>query len=140
MILLDTNILSELMKPLPNEAVVAWVDSQPAATLFISAITRAEIELGIALLPEGQRKQTLYAAAQQMFRAFTGRCAAFEETAAGHYGQLVAQRIREGRPITVEDGQIAAIALTQRLKLATRNTRDFAGISNLELLNPWSVQ
>ena len=139
MILLDTNVLSELMKPVPEENVVRWVDDQLVNTLFISAITRAEIELGIALLPDGQRKQQISDAAQQMFAQFTGRCLVFGETAAVQYGQLVAARARNGRPITVEDAQIAAIALAGGLRLATRNEKDFADIPGLVVANPWKA-
>jgi predicted nucleic acid-binding protein len=137
MILLDTNVLSELMKANPDPTVVAWVDEQPTTTLFISAITRAEIELGIALLPEGKRKQKIMEAARRMFEAFSGRLLVFGESAAIEYGQLVAQRTRIGRPITVEDAQIAAIALARSLRLATRNVRDFMDIPNLNLTDPW---
>jgi predicted nucleic acid-binding protein len=137
MILLDTNVLSELMKPVPEEDVVRWVDNQLVNTLFISAITRAEIELGIALLPDGQRKKQISDAAQQMFAQFTGRCLVFGETAAVQYGQLVAARTRNGRPITVEDAQIAAIAMAGGLRLATRNEKDFADIPGLVVVNPW---
>lgn len=137
MILLDTNVLSELMKPVPEEDIVHWVDAQLVDTLYISAITRAEIELGIALLPDGQRKQRIADAAQQMFTQFSGRCLVFGETSAVQYGQLVAVRTRNGRPITVEDAQIAAIALAGGLRLATRNEKDFADIPGLVVVNPW---
>ena len=137
MILLDTNVLSELMKPAPEADVVRWVDDQLVNTLYISAITRAEIELGIALLPEGRRKQQIADTAQQMFTQFSGRCLVFGETAAAQYGQLVAARTKNGRPITVEDAQIAAIALAGGLRLATRNEKDFADIPGLVLVNPW---
>lgn len=139
MILLDTNVLSELMRPSPAAAVVAWLDAQPADTLYISAITRAEIELGLALLPDGRRKQQIVAAAQTMFALFAERCLVFDEAAAVHYGQIVAGRLRQGRPITVEDAQIAAIALARGLRLATRNTTDFADIPALVVLNPWPL-
>lgn len=139
MILLDTNVLSELMKPTPEAGVVGWVDDQLVETLYISAITRAEIELGIALLPEGRRKQQIADAAQQMFTQFSGRCLVFGETAAVQYGQLVAARTRNGRPITVEDAQIAAIALAGGLRLATRNEKDFVDIPGLVVVNPWTL-
>jgi hypothetical protein len=128
------------MKADPEPRVIAWVDEQPTATLFISAVTRAEIELGIALLPDGQRKQNIEDAAQRMFAAFSGRLLVFGELAAIQYGQLVAQRTKSGRPITVEDAQIAAIALAHGLRLVTRNVRDFRDIPNLSLTDPWHIQ
>lgn len=137
MILLDTNVLSELMRAEPNSHVIAWVDSQLESTLFTSAITRAEIELGIALLPEGNRKQTLMVLAQALFNKFPQRCLPFGEMAAAQYGHIVAHRLRLGRPISVEDAQIASIALANGLRLATRNERDFEEISNLTIINPW---
>ena len=139
MILLDTNVLSELMKANPNEDVVAWVDKQPTTALFISVITRAEIELGIVLLPEGRRKESIKEAAKSMFEAFSGRLLVSGDMAAIQYGQLVAHRIRNGRPITVEDAQIASIALVYGLRLATRNVRDFEDISDLSVINPWRL-
>lgn len=137
MMLLDTNVLSELMRPQPHAAVVDWVDNQLTSTLFTSAITRAEIELGLALLPEGKRKQTLVGLAQRVFDKFPQRCLAFEEMAAVHYGRIVASRVQIGRPISVEDAQIASIALANGLRLATRNEKDFEEIDNLQLINPW---
>ena len=139
MILLDTNVLSELMKPAPEVDVVRWVDDQLVETLYISAVMRAEIELGIALLPDGQRKEQIAIAAQRMFVQFAGRCLVFGETAAIQYGQLVAAHTPNGRPITVEDAQIASIALAGGLRLATRNEKDFADISGLVVVNPWTV-
>ena len=137
MFLLDTNVLSELMRPAPNSTVVDWLDQHPGSSLFISAITRAEIELGIALLPEGQRKVRIAQAAERMFGRFEGRCLVFGEMAAIEYGQLVAERTRHGRPITTEDAQIASIALVHGLQLATRNVKDFEGITSLTVVNPW---
>ena len=137
MILLDTNVLSELMRPQPNADVVRWVDNQLTSTLFTNAITRAEIELGLALLSEGKRKQTLTVLARDMFDKFPQRCLPFEEVAAARYGRIVASRIKIGRPISVEDAQIASIALANGLRLATRNEKDFEEIDNLQLINPW---
>jgi toxin FitB len=138
MILLDTNVLSELMRREPDPAALAWVDAQPRHQLHISAVTRAEIEFGIALLPEGQRKRGLQEAAQRMFAEFSGRCLPFDEKAAARYGELVAARVRAGRPISVEDAQIAATALTGGFVLATRNARDFTGIEGLALVDPFA--
>lgn len=138
MILLDTNVLSELMRREPHPLALAWVDAQPEHQLHISAVTRAEIELGIALLPEGRRRRGLEAAARRMFAEFPGRCLAFDEGASAYYGRLVAVRVRAGRPISVEDAQIAAIALAGGFVLATRNTGDFAGIDRLALIDPFA--
>jgi len=139
MILLDTNILSELMKPSPHAGVSAWVDARLETDLYICAITLAEIELGIALLPDSARRDTIAAAAQAMFDQFSGRCLVFGETAATQYARLVAHRRQLGRPIHVEDAQIAAIALAHGLRLATRNVKDFEHIPDLRTVDPWSA-
>lgn len=139
MILLDTNVLSELMRGTPDAAVVGWMDAQSPHHLHISAVTRAEIELGIALLPEGRRKHGLQLAAMRMFSEFSGRCLAFDQRAASYYAVLVAARVRAGRPISCEDGQIAAVALAGGLSLATRNMADFAGIDGLSLVDPFTA-
>lgn len=140
MILLDTNVLSEFMRLRPDAQLVAWLDAQVVEHVWVCAVTRAEIELGIALMPDGQRKQGLQLAASSMFiNEFGGRCLAFDEQAALRYAAIVASRIRLGRPISVEDAQIAAIALVHGLQLATRNERDFELIDGLAVVNPWSA-
>ena len=122
MILLDTNVLSECMRPAPAPVVVDWLDAQDPQRVWICAISRAEIELGIALLPEGKRKRGLRQAATTLFTLdFPGRCLSFDASAASAYAQLVAHRTQLGQPISVEDAQIAAIALATGLTLATRN-------------------
>ena len=139
MILLDTNVLSEFMRPQPAASVVAWLDEQPAGAVYTSAISRAEIELGLMLMPPSQRQEALSRAAWAMFdEDFAGRCLPFDEDAARHYARIVSARTRAGRPISVEDAQIAAIALAHRMPLATRNTTDFALIDDLEVVNPWT--
>jgi predicted nucleic acid-binding protein len=137
MILLDTNILSELMRADASQQVIEWLDQQAASALYISVITRAEIELGICLLPNGKKKDRLKVAAQDMFDEFSGRCLSFDEPSAVVYAQLVANRRALGRPVSVEDAQIASIALTHRLTLATRNISDFRFIDELAVINPW---
>ncbi|MES2360259.1 MAG: type II toxin-antitoxin system VapC family toxin [Pseudomonadota bacterium] len=138
MYLLDTNVLSELMRPAPSPALLAWVDGQAAQHLYICAITRAEIELGIALLPVGKRRSALHAQAQAMFdEDFAGRCLAFDEQCAPLYAELVSSRTHKGAPISVEDAQIAAIGLAHQKNLVTRNTADFEQIAGLKLINPW---
>lgn len=138
MILLDTNVVSEFMRPAPAVQVVAWLDAQAPGQVWVCAVTRAEIELGVALLPDGKRKLGLQTAAVAMFaEEFAGRCLPFDEAAATHCAAIVSLRYQRGRPISVEDAQIAAIALAHDLTLATRNEKDFDGIEGLSVVNPW---
>ena len=138
-ILLDTNVLSELMRPQPEPRVLGWFSAQAAQTRFvICAITQAEILLGIALLPAGKKRSALATAAQTLFeQEFRGLNLAFDENAAPAYAAIVSARSRSGAPISVEDAQIAAIASHHRVPLATRNTKDFAHVPGLVLINPW---
>jgi toxin FitB len=138
LILLDTNVLSELMRPRPQDRVVRWLDARPDTDFWITAVTASEIRVGIALLPDGARKSLLFDRAEQMLEdEFGTRCLPYDCEAAGVYPAIVAERRRMGRPITVEDAQVAAIALTAGLTLATRNTADFEGIRGLSLVDPW---
>lgn len=137
-ILLDTNVLSELMRTEPDEGVLAWFGRQQGTVLYTTAITRAEILLGIALLPAGKRRERLASAADLMFEEdFAHHCLPFDQGAAAEYALLVAARIRAGRPMSTEDGQIAAIALCHGMGLATRNGKDFEGIAGLAVINPF---
>lgn len=136
--LLDTNVLSELMRENPVPAVLDWFAGQAASQLHTSAITQGEILAGIAVLSAGKRRDALARAAQQIFKDdFRGRCIDFGGAAAEHYALVRAQRKHAGKPISTEDAQIAAMALAARLTLVTRNTKDFEGIDGLELINPW---
>jgi predicted nucleic acid-binding protein len=126
------------MRPKADPHLIQWIDHHPANELFISAITRGEIERGLNLMPRGKRRAARQAVAEGIFNVFAGRCLAFEEMAAIVFGRITAQRITSGRPISVEDAQIAAIALVHQLKLATRNVRDFENIEGLEVVNPWT--
>ncbi len=138
--LLDTNVLSELMRPAPAPEVLAWFAGQAADQLNTSVITQAEILAGIALLPEGQRRDALAVAAHGIFEEdFQGRCLDFGRRATAPYAMVRAQRQRDGRPIDTADAQIAAIALAHGLRLVTRNTKDFAGIEGLAVVNPWQT-
>jgi toxin FitB len=138
-ILLDTNVLSELMRPTPDPHVVGWLDAWPAGEVWISAVTVAEIRLGILRLPAGKRKTLLLDLAEQMFKEdFRDRCLPFDCEAAFEYAVIVDQRNRQGHPISVEDAQIAAIARTAELALTTRNNKDFSDIEGVTLLNPWT--
>ena len=141
-IVLDTNVLSELMRPQPSPAVLAWFAAQQRAgtPLLTSSVTQAEILLGIALLPAGRRRAALADAAAGLFAEDFGPsgCLPFDAAAAADYAALVAARTAAGRPVSTEDAQIAAITLSQGLALATRNGRDFAGMAGLDSHDPWA--
>jgi toxin FitB len=131
--------LSELMRPSPNRRVVKWVDARCDSDLWISAVTVAEIRLGLSLLPHGARKNLLLDLAEQMFAEdFSERCLPFDCDGALQYSFITSERNRQGHPISVEDAQIAAIALTSGFVLATRNVKDFTGIKGLRVVNPWA--
>ena len=136
-VLLDTNVLSELLRARPDSAVLAWFASQPANGLFVSAVTQAEMMLGAVLLPAGQQRQRLEQALEAMFlEDFAGRILSFDSKSAAEYAVVVATRRRADTPITQFDGQIAAIARSHRFGLATRNVSDFVGCG-LVVTNPW---
>jgi toxin FitB len=138
-IVLDTNVLSELMRSQPAAAVFAWVAAQPRAELYTTSVSKAEILYGIAALPDGRRRAALAVAAEAMFTDdFAGRVLPFDEEAAGHYAEIVAARRREGRPIEAFDAQIGATARVAGAELATRDVGDFAGCG-LTLVNPWEA-
>ncbi len=138
--LLDTNVLSELMRENPAPAVLDWFAGQAARLLHTSAVTQAEILAGIAVLPAGKRRDALARAADQIFRDdFLGRCIAFGSAAGEHYALVRAQRKHAGKPISTEDAQIAAIALATSMKLVTCNTKDFTQIDGLTLIDPWQT-
>jgi predicted nucleic acid-binding protein len=136
--LIDTNVLSELMRPAPAPQVLDWFAAQTPSQLHTCVITYAEILAGIALLPAGKRRDALAQAASQMFEIdFAGRCLDFNGQAVGRYAMLRAQRQQAGHPMDTADAQIAAIALAAKLQLVTRNTKDFAHTAGLTVVNPW---
>jgi len=138
MIILDTNVLSELMRPKPSPRVVEWVVKHPAAELFTTSITEAEISYGVELLTKGKRRKGLRAAGEAMFAEdLAGRILGFESDAARAFSRIAAHRRALGRPISHADAQIAAIAQIRRAKLATRNVADFVDCG-LEIVNPWN--
>ncbi len=137
MIILDTNVLSELMKPNPDNGVAAWVGGQPATELFTTSITEAEIFYGIELLTKGKRRDGLLAAAEKLFELdLAGRVFGFESDAARAFSRIAAHRRVLGKPIAQADAQIAAIAQVRRAKLATRDAADFVACG-LEIIDPW---
>jgi toxin FitB len=138
-IVLDTNVLSELTRQAPAPGVISWLDSLAAAEVATTAITAAELRYGVARLPGGRRKTELAAAVDEMLSDdFQGRVLAFDEVAAQRYADIVTARERLGRPIGMADAQIAAICRTADATLATRNTGDFGG-TGVELIDPWSL-
>jgi toxin FitB len=135
--LLDTNVLSELLKRQPDQRVVEWLASMPADDLFVSAVTEAEMMLGARLLPAGKRRAALEEALGGMFdHDFAGRILPFDRPAVTAYVEIVGQRRKIGRPISQFDAQIAATALCRELSLATRNTADFEACG-LHVIDPW---
>ncbi len=136
MILLDTNVLSELTKPTPSAHVVAWLnDNEPK--LALSAVTLAELRYGIARLPDGKRKSSLIRFWDTTRDRFKGRTFPFDERTAEIYGDIVAEAEKQGRRLNVADAQIAAIALAHRMSVATRNTGDFEN-TGVTVINPWT--
>lgn len=140
MIVLDTNVLSELMRSRPEPMVASWLGAQPTMSLFITAVTEAEILYGLALLPQGRRRDDLLAAARSLFdEEFAGRILPFDSDAAAAYSVIAADRRPAGRPISQFDAQIAAIVRSRGGTLATRNTADFIDCG-IELIDPWPSQ
>lgn len=140
MIVLDTNILSEALRPEPNARVLDWLAAQPAAALFSTTITRAEILYGVRLLPKGRRRDALRRAIDAVFdEDFSRRVLSFDNPAADAYAEIATTRKRAGRPIGQFDAMIAAIARSRGAMLATRNTRDFADCG-IEIVDPWATK
>jgi toxin FitB len=140
MILLDTNVVAEAMRPAPEAAVIDWLNRQDASRIVLSTISIAEISYGLQCLAGGQRKQMLAERFEQLLRrGFAHRILVFDEPAALSYGELMAHRRGIGRPMRVLDGQIAAIARSRGFALATRNTSDFDQTA-VDLVNPWTAR
>ena len=139
MIILDTNVISELMLPSPNAGVMEWVAQQPVPSLYISAISEAELRYGAEILPTGQRRARLIAEIEGMLsEEFGGRILPFDSAAAQAYALIAAGRRAAGYPISHADCQIAAIARSLGASVATRDTDGFEGCG-VEVINPWSV-
>ena len=138
MIILDTNVLSELMRPQPAEVVLRWMAGQPAIALHVTSISYAEILFGIALLPDGKRRRAFAEQAEAMFvEDFAGRVLSFDITVAPAYAMIAGQRRQAGNRIEPVDGMIAAIAHTHGAAIATRDS-DLAGCS-IPVIDPWQA-
>lgn len=136
MIVLDTNVLSELMRPAPAEVVMRWFARQPFADLFTTAVTESEILAGVRLLPSGRRRTALESAAAGLFDDLAGHILPFDSAAAHEFAEIERERRRLGRPIFRADAEVASIARSHGARVATRDTADFAGCG-VELVNPW---
>ena len=137
MVLLDTNVISEMMRPEASPSVLRWFSRQRAPEVYSSIITLAEVYYGIELLPAGKRRHELLAGADRMFsKVLAGRVFAFEDEAAHAFARIASVRRKAGKPIAEMDAQIAAIARVHGAILATRNTADFEGCG-IRVVNPW---
>jgi predicted nucleic acid-binding protein len=136
MIILDTNLVSEPLKPKPAAIVLEWLDRQAPETLFITTITLAELQAGVEVLPTGKRRTALQAATTDLVAAFEGRILSFDQDSARAFGRVVAGKQAAGNPIHFADGAIAAMAAMRGFMLATRNIRDYEG-TGIKLIDPW---
>lgn len=140
MIILDTNVLSELVKPVPAPQVVQWLDTVDAREVVTTAVTAAELWYGVRRMPAGKRRSKTADAIDAMLSVDLGnRVEAFDTAAASRYADIVIERQNHGRPIGLADAQIAAICATRYATLATRNIKDFTD-TGVELINPWDYQ
>ena len=138
MILLDTNVVSEVMKVSPAEVVLNWLNQQESSALYVSTITIGEIAYGLRILPDGKRRAALSDKFEQFIaQAFAQRVVDYDEPAARVYGEIMGVRKESGRPMSVPDGQIAAIARCSHLAVATRNVADFEACG-VELIDPFA--
>jgi toxin FitB len=139
LIILDTNVLSALMRTAPEAPVVAWLDRQPAESTWITSITVFEACLGLALLPVGRRRQTLEAAFARLLKEdLENRVLDFDAAAASEAASLAAERQKAGRPVDMRDTQIAGIALARHATLATRSVQHFGDLK-IPIVDPWTV-
>lgn len=137
MIILDTNVISELMRREPNPTVAATVDQLPIETVFITAVTEAELRYGVARLPEGRRRTALTTKIDELVAEdLADQVLPFDADSAVHYADIAASRERSGQPISMADAQIAAICRLHRAELATRNVKDFVDIG-ITVTDPW---
>ena len=139
MIILDTNVLSEILRPIPDERVLAWFGAQTRSALFTTTVTRGELFYGMRLLPDDQRKTKLLSAVLSIFDDdLAGQVLSFDNDAADAYAEIGANRKAAGKPISQFDAMIAAIARSRGADLATRNVKDFVDCG-ISIIDPWNA-
>ncbi len=137
MVILDTNVVSELMRPAPDPAIASWVSECATSSLFLTAVTEAELRFGLAIMPQGKRRDGLAKGLERMLETgFANRVLPFDSDAARAFAEIAAARRRLGRPIALADCQIAAIGRVRGMPVATRNIRDFED-TGIEIFDPW---
>lgn len=137
MVILDTNVVSELMRPAPDPAIASWVSECATSSLFLTAVTEAELRFGLAIMPQGKRRDGLAKGLERMLETgFANRVLPFDSDAARAFAETAAARRRLGRPIALADCQIAAIGRVRGMPVATRNIRDFED-TGIEIFDPW---
>ncbi len=138
MIILDTNVVSEAMRPAPSAKVMEWLANQPVSELCTTAVTEAEVFSGIACMPEGRRRREFQTRAELMFEYFDNGSLSFDSMSARYFATILAERQKHGKPIQPLDAQIAAIVRLHNATLATRNIRDFEDCG-IRVVNPWET-
>lgn len=136
MIVLDTNVVSEAMRPEPDAVVVTWLNAQTAETLYLASVTLAELLFGMGALPSGARKHRLAQALDRILALFSGRVLPFDQEAARRYADMAVAARTRGRPLPIADGYLAATAAARGFAVATRNTQHF-GDTGVDLIDPW---
>ncbi|MFW5712616.1 MAG: type II toxin-antitoxin system VapC family toxin [Spirochaetota bacterium] len=138
MIVLDTGVISEALRPEPDSRVMEWIDGLPEEQVYLSALVLGELEKGVELLPQGSKRTALRLWLEQLRQRFSGRILSFDEQTALRWGDLAARSQASGRRLPVIDGMLAATALQYKALLASRNVDDFRG-TGVEVLNPWEA-
>ncbi len=138
MLVVDTNVLSELMRPTPDAAIASWVAKHATSTLHLTAVSEAELRFGLAIMPPGRRRDGLAEGLERMLRTgFANRILPFDSAAASAYAEIAAALRALGRPMPEADCQIAAIVRSRGMAVVTRNVRDFAD-AGIDVINPWT--
>ena len=138
MIVLDTNVVSEAMRPMPDPVVVRWLNAQSTETLYLSSVTLAELLFGIGALPVGAKKDRLVVALDRLLALFPGRVLSFDQDSARRYADMAVTAREAGRPLPTADGYLAATAAARGFAVATRNVQHFAD-TGIDLIDPWSA-